>query len=305
MITRRNTFFAMAASVFMLVLASSQAMADDAMARFDGTSQGNGVMMVSLTIIGPGGSRIRLAVPNEKMTKGATGTPQPKKDLAAVIKKLNPGDVVKISAEKGELGPTLISIDPYDAKPGEDTPNGYVFSKTFDNPGKNPTLTVVLTKFGVEFKFFVATKKDEKGVPVQDPDVLAAIDKLQSGNSVWIQYIQQSGKLILQSIEPYVDPKLGKLGKQADTEVDGHRVPSAEVETDGGKIVTLYVPVKEVGKAFLPDKTVLAQLKKLKMGTQVAYRVHEEGDKLWLREILPAPASAAAKTPMAETPKKR
>ena len=58
-------------------------------------------------------------------------------------------------------------------------------------------------------------------MPEQDPDVVAAIGKLQSGNSVWIQ---QQGKSVLTVIELLgVDPQIGKLGKLGETEIDGHK----------------------------------------------------------------------------------
>jgi hypothetical protein len=145
---------------------------------------------------------------------------------------------------------------------------------------------VVLTKYGVERTLTVAMHKGEKGQEA-DPDLVAAIGKLQEGAPVWIQ---AQGKT-LNIIEPYVEPQSGKISKFGDTEVDGHKVKSADIETDGGKTVTVLVPGKAAGKAFVPDATVMAEYGKVKAGNEVEFRVHEDGDKLWLREI------SAVKTP--------
>jgi hypothetical protein len=306
MIMRRISLFALAASAFMLVAATG-ALAEDVMARFEGTEQGNrGGQQVTIVVATAlaNGQRIKLAVPNETPRGAkAPATPAPKKEIMTAVGKLKAGDICKLDVGKeGTLGFVVTSIEPYDAKPGEDTPNGYVFSKTYDKPGKVASTLVVLTKLGVEHQFTIAMKKDEKGVMAQDPDVVAAIGKLQPGNTVWIQ---QQGKSVLTVIEPYVEPQNGKLGKVGETEIDGHKVPSAEVETDGGKTVTLLVPVNQVGKLFVPDRTIKAELGKVRMGSQVQFRVHEDGDKLWLREITPAPAKPAALPEKKEPPKKK
>ena len=126
-------------------------------------------------------------------------------------------------------------------KPGEGTAHGYVFSKTFDKTGKVPTTLVVLTKLGVEYQFTIAMKKgEERGTTGAGSGCCCSLSgNCSKGNSVWVQTVSPQSKVIT-AIEPYVDPQIGKfVGKPGDTtEIDGHKVPSADVEIDGGKKVT-------------------------------------------------------------------
>jgi hypothetical protein len=288
----RIWFAAFAVSMALALAGSQSAWAEDMVVRFEGTSTGNAkghaVAILLASQPGKSGGTAKIFVPNQDLK---AMKPTPRTELDGVIKKLTVGQIIKISVDDTkEYGLALTSIMPYDAKPGEDTPNGYVFSKSF--PGKKDgTLgAIILTKFGVEYSFGVAMRKDEKGAQVQDPDVIAAINGLKEDSGVWVQL---AGKNIV-AIEPYTAPLTGKVGKLLEADVDGHKVKSAEIETDGGKTVTIYVPGKEVGKSFVPDSLVLAQLNKVKAGSSVEFRVHEDGDKMWLREITAVKAAKPA-----------
>ena len=305
---RRLWFAALTISIWWAIFSSRSVVAvpaapgaDDVIARYvgttPGTASGHKVLMLGVTVVS-NGKNARIPIPNEDPKK--IGDAVPKADLDTAIKKLTVGQVVKISIDPAnkDYGPCLSTIEPYDTKPGEDTPNGYVFSKTF--PGPNDTIkAVVLTKFGVEYSFTIGTVKDEKGAQVQDPDLVAAVGKLSPDAGVWVQTV---GKKIV-AIEPYAEPQTGKVTKLIDADVNGHKVKSAEIDGDDGKPVTVYVPGKEVGKAFVPDNLVLAQLAKVKVGSQVEFRAHEDGDKLWLREI--SAVKAGAKKPAEAMPAKK
>ena len=200
-----------------------------------------------------------------------------------------------------ELGPTLTSITPYDAKPGEASVNGYVFQKTFEKPsGKSQNTSVSLTKFGKEYRFSVPMKKGEKGELAEDPDILAAIGKLQEGNSVWVK--TAGSKLVI--IEPYNDPLLGKLDKLSTTEVNGVKIPSADIQTDDGKTITVLVPGTRRGKMFVVDSAVSAELHKIKPSSAVQFWSHDDGENhVWLREISLAPKASDTPPPAAPTKK--
>lgn len=279
--------------------------AEDIVVRYRGTSKGtaHGHPVTMLDIASLDGASTAVAIPNDEGK-----TPQPRKELMTVVGKLQPNAIVKVGIEPSSLGPTLTSIEPYDAKPGEDTPHGYVFEKTYEKPGKTPVTTIFLTKFGKEYPFTVSTRRnpDTKQME-QDPEVMDAVAKLQEGNSVWISAL--GSKLV--AIMPYTEPSIGKIVKIGDTEIDGHKVPSADIETDNNKTVTVVVPVKPVGKNVVPDATVNGQLHKFRPQAEVAYRVREDAktkDLLWLMEISAAPKNSekpASKVPEKDSPKKK
>ena len=305
MTTRRKSR-ALTLGLGLLALLGTRASADEVVAKFVGNALqnrgGQQVQVVAVEVLA-NNRTMQLAIPNDKGRK-AGDKPYPRKELFDVVSKLHPGSVVKVDgAVSNDLGPTLTSIEEYETKPGEDTPNGYVFSKTFEKPGRVPQTTVILTKFGKEITVVVPTHRNEKGETELDPQIMDSLGKLSEGNSVWA--LMQGTKLA--AIEPYSDPQVGKLVKIGDTEVDGNKVPSAEVEMDGGKTVTLLVPVHASGKAFTPDVAVNAQLHKVRLNSDVSFRTHEDGDKLWLREILPAPKAPAAppeRAPRTRAPRK-
>lgn len=281
------------------------AQGEDVIAKYEGTGttsiRGYPAMTVKLELVGSG-KRASLTIPNDE-DKGAKGqkpaAPMPRKELADAVKKLTVGEIVKAGvAMSKDLGPTLTSIDAYEAKPGEATPNGYVFEKTFEKPtGKLTNTSVRLSKFGAEYTFSVPTKKGEKpGEIVEDPDIMAALGKLTEGSSVWVK--AAGSKLVI--IEPYNDPQNGKLGKVGTTEVEGSKVPSAEIEVEGGKTITVLVPGVQKGKMFVVDISVAGELRKLKAGAAVQFWSHEDGDKIWLRDIGPAPKVAAEPAPAPE-----
>lgn len=235
----------------------------------------------------PGGRAMQVAVPNNDENRPNYN---PKKDLADAIKALKPGDLIKVTLDPARPMPLLRSVDAYDIKPGEDTPNGFVFKNTYDQgSGRNKTVAVELTKFGQSIVLTIPTRKNEKGDVETDPDILAAVNLMKEGDSVWAQF---SGKT-LTAIDLYKDPSTGKLLKLGETEVDGHKVRSAEVDQDG-KSITLLVPGKLTGKMWSADPAILRELQRLKPNTMIAYRAREDGDRLWIREIGPAPKTAAA-----------
>ena len=257
---------------------------DEGVLRFlsmnSGVTNGRRHMIVRAEI--PGGGAVQVAVPNQDENRPAL---DPRKELMDTLKSLKAGDLIKVKLEPAGQMRFIQTVEPYEMKPGEDTPNGYVFESSYDQTnGRNKFPVVELSKFGRRIVLTIATKKNEKGETEPDPDIVAAVNLLQPGDSVWAQ---SNGKA-LTAIDHYKDPTQGKLLKLGETEVDGHKIKSADVDQDG-KTVTLLVPGKTTGKNWVPDATVLRELQRIRPNTVVAYRVREDGDHLWLREIMPAP----------------
>lgn len=296
-----------AVALVSLVLATGhcQAAPENFVAIYQGTtsgiSAGHQVTKVAVIVLP---NKLDALLP-EAMEEGKGKTPA--KTLPALdnaVKKLQQGDYVKIGVDRTNLGITLMSIERYDPKPGEMSDGGYIFSKTKEKMRGGTTLTtIVLTKFGKEFEFAIPlVKGDKPGEMVQDPEIVKAIGALQEGSSVWAQTTGGTSNPKIVAIEPYTDPQVGKLLKIKETEIDGHRVPQAQVDNEG-KEISLLVPGKVVGKMFVPDRAINAELYKLRPGAQIEFRAHDDGGNLWLREIGIAPKELDA--PPADDTKKK
>jgi hypothetical protein len=100
--------------------------------------------------------------------------------------------------------------------------------------------------------------------------------------------------MTLANIEAFKAPEQAKLEKLGETEIDGQKYPTVELNQDG-KTLSLPVAGKLQGKKLVPDPKVLGAAKSLRAGTEVIFRTRDEDGKTWLRDIQRAPAQAAAK----------
>lgn len=292
-------YFAALAILCLAVSALGQAQDDTAVAKFRGASRSmmNGRTYLVVSVEGPGGRIARVAIPN----KGGNRVQyEPDSHLADAVQDMKSGDLVEISVEMPREGrPAMLrSIKPYELKPGEDQPNGYVFAGTDEKQSGSSTQTIVeLTKLGQKFKVNVARTKSAAGDYESDPKVVSDLAQFKEGDSVFAEI--SGGTLV--TIEPYSDPQLGKLIKIDETDVDGHKVKTAHIDQDG-KTIDAMVPGKANGRAWSPDTLIMRQLSRLKPGDQIQFRTKDDGGKSWIRSIEPAPKNPS-ETP-AQTPAK-
>lgn len=274
----------------LAVSAFGQAQDETTVAKFRSASRSmlNGRTYLVVSVEGPGGQVARVAIPN----KGGNRVQyDPDNHLADAVQDLKPGDLVEISVEMPRLGrPAMLrSIKPYELKPGEDQPNGYVFAGTDEQQSGSSTQTIVeLTKLGQKIKVSVARTKSAAGAYEADPKIVSDLSQFKEGDSVFAEI--SGGTLI--TIEPYTDPQFGKLIKIDETEVDGHKVKTAHIDQDG-KTIDAMVPGKANGRAWSPDTMITRQLSRLKPGEQVQFRTKDDSGKSWIRSIEPAPKNAA------------
>lgn len=284
-----TTYFAALAIVFVAAAAFGQAQDDTAVAKFRGASRSmlNGRSYLVVSVEGPGGRTARVAIPN----KGGNRVQyEPDSHLADAVQDLKSGDLVEISVEMPREGrPAMLrSIKPYELKPGEDQPNGYVFAGTDEKQSGSSTQTIVeLTKLGQKFKVSVARTKSAAGDYEADPKIVSDLAQFKEGDSVFAEI--SGGTLV--TIEPYSDPQLGKLIKIDETDVDGHKVKTAHIDQDG-KTIDAMAPGKLNGRVWSADTMILRELSRLKPGEQVQFRTKDDGGKSWIRSIEPAPKNA-------------
>ena len=94
---------------------------------------------------------------------------------------------------------------------------------------------------------------------------------------------------VLVNLERDAPPQTGKFVKLSEEEMaDGQKGSAVEIEQDG-KTAKVPVPGKVVNKKWVSDPKAMGAARKLKAEAEVVYRARKDGDKVWLKEIEPAP----------------
>ena len=240
------------------------------------------------------GSRAsRLYVPNTDQNSN-----DPKPELLDAVKDLKPGDVVKVEYQQTNGIPVINSLKLVDVKPGEDTPNGYIF-EGYDSSENGPGM-VTLSKYGQDLKLAASPVRGEKGKMQTDPKLDSALGQLKAGDVVYAQ-VNPGRVPVLTAIFPYKDPETGKLTKMTTQEVEGNpKAPAVEIETADGKTITAVIQGRLNNKRWVPDTSVLRDARRLHAGTAIEYLTQNDGDKTVLIQIAkapPAPKEAKSEAP--------
>jgi hypothetical protein len=243
------------------------------------------------------GSAIDVAIHN---SDDKSGKFEPREDQANIIKTFKPGDYAKIEAEFKDNQVWARRVQRYDAKPGEDQPNVFVvYEGTFTKrEGEQDLKLITLTKFGHVVDAMIPMKKADGGKTLApDPVIEQRAGAFKKDDVVEADLRPGPGGseyMTLANIEAYKAPEQAKLEKLGDTEIDGQKYPTVELNQDG-KPLSLPVAGKLQGKKLIPDPKVLSAARSMRAGTEVVFRTREEDGKTWLREIQRAPAQPAAK----------
>ena len=253
--------------------------------------QGKPVMVLSVEPL-EGGRPLDLVVKNHDMNKREYN-PVVNTDHVNALQK---GDVIKIELDDTRPRPMVTYLKKYDLKPGEENPKAYVFENSFDKgEGKQAYTAVVLSKFDEMTTVAVSQKKGKDGTTDADSEIMALLPQLKTGDVVEAEVRGGGAVPVLVSLDRYTPPQTGKFLKVSDEEVtDGQKGSAVEIE-QGGKAVKALVPGKLQNKKWVSDAKVLAAVRRLKPEAEVVYRTRQDGDKLWLKQIEPAPKPAKEK----------
>lgn len=246
-----------------------------------GTPHGPRVLLSGVAVVNGRTVQLPLQVANDAKPQDG-----PKKELQSSVEGLKRGDYIEVTLETDKNGTISVTkIEPYTLKPGEDSPNGFVFHETYDKTeGSKTNHMVKLSKFGQEVLAIIPTHKDDTGALVPDADVTAAAGKLKDGDVAWAQLAPGRMPLVT-GLGPWSDPQTGKLVKVETQEEDGQKHDVVQIDKDGTP-VTLLVPGSLEGKKWVSDYKVLSAVKRLRPGSQVQYMAFENsGGKLVLHEI--------------------
>jgi hypothetical protein len=235
----------------------------------------------------PHGRVTRLVVANSD----PAGPFAPVVDQAQLISSLKPGDLIEASWDSVGTLNTISAIARYTPRPGELTPNGYVFVKA-ESKDESSSLAVVLNKLGEVTNATAPAEKDAKGDTHRDPLIDATVAALHEGDSVWVDLPTGSPPTLL-AILPYADPTAGKLVKIDTTEANGNRASTVEIDTNGAGI-SAVIPGKLVSGKWIPNIRIASAAHRCRPGEQIFYRVQQDGTTTWLRDIQPQPGQPVA-----------
>lgn len=228
---------------------------------------------------------VRLIIPN---TDAVRYDPNPA--MSELVKRLEAGVLITaaVTAEDGVA--TLNSLSVYTPKPGEDSPNGYVFVSSTPKDDTHELL-VTLSKFGQTEQVRVAPEAEDHGTPQPDERVAGELHQVKAGDVVWI-HLQPGKAPALLEIVPWTEPRQGKLLKVVPAQVEDNNGYAVEIE-DAGQTLRCLVPGRMQNKRWVTDQRLLSDARKLRAKSDVLFRVRQAGSATYLLEINPVPQPTA------------
>lgn len=191
-----------------------------------GVVGGKPVMSVQVAKI-EGGNAVEMFVPAND-SAGAIDT--------EAIKSAGVGDLLEIVCTKTN-SPALVGLKKYDINWGEDEPGVFVFSKKDETTsGKDPAVTITVTKFLQPFVLKVPGKRASDGKLVLDPVMMKTIDAVKAGQLVEVQADSVSGQYVLKHIEvfePYRSVEFVRVVKDKVGKDELAGIEVKEAGTDG------------------------------------------------------------------------
>ena len=253
--------------------------------------QGKLVMVLRVEPVA-GGRPIELVVKNHDMNKKEYNPVVNTDNVNA----LQPGEAIKIELDETKPKPFVTYVREYKMKAGEERPGVYVFESSYEKADVRPAYTaVVLSKFDSMTTLAIPQKKNKEGKLEPDADIAAMVGALKTGELVEAEVRESRPVAVLTHIDRYSAPQTGKFLKATEQDVaEGQKGSAVEIE-QGGKTVTALVPGKVQNQKWVPDGKLAAAVRKLKADAEVVYRTRQDGDKVWLKEIEPAPKQAEKK----------
>ena len=236
----------------------------------------------------PHGRVVRLLVANTD----PKGPFDPVADQNQLITSLKAGDLVQASWDAADGVNTISAIAPYTPKPGELTPNGYVYVHSEPKADKSPDLVVTLDKLGEITQWALPAAKDDSGQMVRDPGIDQTLGALHEGDSVWAD-ISPGSSPTLAALLPYGEPQTGKLVKTEVLDVSGHRQPAVQIDQNG-TVMEAEVPVAFKDGKWAVDLRIMSEVRRCKVGEAVLFRVQLVEADNWLRAIEPVPPAPVA-----------
>lgn len=234
----------------------------------------------------PHGRVTRLTVPN---TDGGAKY-DPVADQAQFIAALKPGDLIKASWTSADNVNTLSAIDHFTPKPGQMTPNGYLFLRVDAAPSGDGK-TLVLDKLGDLVQVPVPMKKDASGDSVVDPAIDTVLSALQPQDPVWVDLGPESHPTLM-AILPYTDPQTAKLVKIENHQEGGETQITVDIAANGATISAVIPHVTVKDKTF-PYPRLVSAARRCSAGSDVLYRIQRDGLTTVLRDIEPVPTQTA------------
>jgi hypothetical protein len=248
------------------------------------------------------GAQVTLNYPGKPV--GKDSKPDPK--VIDLLKSLKAGDIVNIKGGEVEGRHVLTSIDAFKPKPGEGEPGIFVFRRAVirELSGIKDTkfTTIEVSKIFQTVTLVIPMVKGEDGKPTPDPKLLAQVQTLKEGDSVFIAAEAIGRNIILRTIEPYTAPLKAEFVKYASKKAsDGNSFATVDLKTDAGTETVNIPNVKNAEGYPIADKALMSTVTSLKPSQQVEYRLRKDESGSWLTLLRPA-QEQTAKTGKVEKP---
>ncbi|HEY8667723.1 MAG TPA: hypothetical protein VIL86_13740 [Tepidisphaeraceae bacterium] len=251
--------------------------------RFGGAKKtavaGKDTMVLTVTPAAAGeGKRLNIVVPNDP----PTGPYHPDATMMATISILKNGEVLMLRYDERGGQKTLTQLSPYQLKPGEDSPKGYVFSGMKEEAaGDQTVVTVKFIKLGQTTTAIIPNKKyGNKMAPVKA--TMELVQKLRSGDVVEVDFQKGDDKNTIQKIELYIPWTAGELVKFTETDVPGQR--GLQVKS-GDKAETIILAGTMQGDSWKTNERLAKIADKLKPGRMIEYRLVEQEGKKYVKDL--------------------
>jgi hypothetical protein len=242
---------------------------------------------VMLLIVSPpkGKQTAALVVPNKDPMSHRLN-PDPK--VVKLVKTLKPGDLIEVRYQMSQGQKVLRQIRALKAKAEEPAYFTVVKVGSREVAGQEH-LYVLVDKGGKQAELLVPNARGPDGKWVPEEKLARQARTFSHGDKVDVRVKNAAGKLYLQGIYPHASPVIATFVKREMKDIDGERHLCVIVkDEDGRKTLTVPNAGKDAKGKAIPDRELSAAAGRFRFGHTVAYKLYTEGDKTYLRELLPA-----------------
>ncbi len=211
----------------------------------------------------------------------------PDESVVEIVKELKRGDVIAITTKKFEKVDAVSTISRYEAKPGEEERDGYLFLRgANEEVGGKTAYVVTLSKYGEETKAMVRPVRNKEGEMAPDEETMALVGRLQKDDPVLVKFAGRGEVPMIAGIERYFPPIEGEFVKleYSKDEETGNESATVEVLVEGVS-KTWPLETDERGGKTVVESKPLSAAKRLKEGDPVIVALREQAAEQVVTDI--------------------
>jgi hypothetical protein len=211
--------------------------------------------------------------------------------LTTLLKTSKKGDVFKVhyaAVKNAKKMFVMQNMEAYEAKPGENEPNVFIFGKVGAGDEKSGNTPLAVTKFGLPFEFLIPGARGSDNKMVPNEEMMSIVSALKADDPVEILPGRpvKFGKgtvATVRSIKKFDLPKWAKFVKLTKQTVDGKELNAVEVDAYGNSSTLV-----------MKDSALMGTLRPLKPDALIIYKgtTDEKTGTIWLTNVKAAPKDA-------------